>query len=291
MWRVMLAERVRSKAGLLSKALLLAVLLGAQYLFPGFVDSLGLPTKLLTIFLYYVGISAAFSLARILVIKQYLARNGLPAHHVDNFTLAIKRLSTAVSHFVFFFVLLWLLRIPVSQFFTSISIFLAAIILMTRDYIIGFFNGLSLLFTDRFSVNDYIKVGEYKGRIRDVRFQSIELLTDEGDVVYVPTSALLSKEVANFSKRDSKTVSADFMVPVLKPKQLERLEARVSDAVSEQFGERLSRKGVSLQVTKVEKDTVTVHVQVHVTDYSFEREQAIRRLLAQTLLKFRSTIK
>lgn len=281
-WRVVFAERVRSRAGLLTKALLLAALLAAQYVFGGFVERLGLPTKLLTIFLYYVGLSAAFSFVRVLVIKQYLARNGLSANHVDNFTLAIKRLSTATMHFVFFFVLLWLLQIPIAQFFTSISIFLAALVLMTRDYIVGFFNGLSLLFTDRFSVDDYIKVGDYKGRIRDVRFQSIELLTDQGDVVYVPTSALLTKEVANFSKNKTKTVSEEVMLPVLSNKRLEKLAGAIRSSLKE-LG--VPEDSVAVRVAKLDKETVTVRVEVRVREYRFEREQAIReRVYEQALL-------
>lgn len=290
-WRVVLAERVRSKRGLAIKVILLAAIIGLQTYFPATLAFLSLPTKLLTIFVYYVGLSLGFSLVRLVVIKQYLSRNSLPAHHVDNFTLAIKRLSTVTLHFVFFFVLLWLLNIPITQFFTSISIFLAAIILMTRDYIVGFFNGLSLLFTDRFSVNDYIKIGEYKGRIRDVRFQSIELLTDDGDVVYVPTSALLTKEVANFSKRDTKTISSEFTLPVLTPTKLEKLESSLRKTVEDNFGNRLTKKGVHLQVSKVEKDTLVIRVEVHVTNYSYQHEQEVRRLLAEELLKFRSKLK
>jgi small-conductance mechanosensitive channel len=281
-WKVAFAERIRSKLSLIFKTILVIAILAIYQYMPHLLDYLPVSTTLLTIIIHYFAITTGFSVLRVIVIRRYLSRNNLPPDHIDNFTLALKRLSSITAHIVFFFVLLSLLGIAIGQFFTSISIFAAAIVLLSREYIINFFNGLVMLFTDRFSINDYVKVGEYKGRIRDVTFQSVELLTASGEVVYVPNSLMLQKEVANLSKSKNKVISEEYIVGIVTHKQFVDLEKQTQQA----FADKNLKPVISM--VKVDKDSCTVRVEIPVKQYNFALEQEARKILIQVILAFRN---
>ncbi|MFT4250223.1 MAG: mechanosensitive ion channel family protein [Candidatus Woesearchaeota archaeon] len=281
----LLASLSRSRGIVLLKVVFLTAFVG-WYVFqrPSFVLFLQQAT-VIPLLIAYFSLTFFFSLVRIGVVKSYLTRRGLSSDHVDNFTLGMRRLASATAHFIFVFVLLHLLGIRLGQLFTSISIFVVGIVLLTREYILNFVNGAVVLFTDKYRINDFIKVGDIKGRIVDVSFQSIELITEAGEVVYVPNSVLVSKEVFNLSKRKVKSFSEEVVFLLVDEKKLAVIEKKVSEAL-QSFSEHVVSSRVF--VSKVDKETCTVTVSVRVKKYSFELEQRIRKAIIGVALAIRS---
>lgn len=272
------------RTGLIPKAALLAVIFVLHTYFSEFVNTY-VSATIVTIVLSYVGLSVAVSLVRYLVLRSYLKRNEFSSSHVDNFTTVLKRLSTVIIHVAFVFVLFGLLGIQIRELLTSISLFAVALTLIFKEYITNFISGTAVLFSNRYSVNDYIKVGEHKGRIRDVSFQSVELVTDSGEVVYIPNTVLVTKEVANLSKSDQKTVSEEHAIELPSAKLFSSFEEQLQKSVRKQFP--TYAQSVSMQLVKAEKDVATVRVSVQVMKYSYQLEQEIRKHIASEVLAFR----
>lgn len=281
----MLASFSRSRIIILLKVVLLSAVFG-WYVFErsSFVLFIQQATVVPVLIAYFV-LTFSFSLIRVIVVKSYLARRNLAADHVDNFTLGMRRLTSASAHIIFVFILMHLLGIRIGQFFTSISIFAVGIVLLTREYILNFINGASILFSDKYRIHDYIKVGDIKGRITNVTFQSIELITEAGEVVYIPNSVLVSKEVFNLSKRKIKSFSEELVFLMVNEKKLSVIEKAVSKSL-EEFAEFVVSSRIF--VSKVEKETCTVTVSVRVKKYSFELEQKIRKAIIGAALSVRA---
>ncbi len=284
-WRVVFAERIRSRAGILGKLTLLVALFFIDYY--GIASHLPLSGQLLTLGLYYVGISILGSWIRILLLNQYLRRNNLLATHVDNFTIGIKRIVSIIVHLVFLGVFFSMLGIQITQFFTSISLFAVALTLIFKEYITNFLSGANVLLGTRFSINDYIKVGDVKGRITDINFSSIELLTESGDVAYIPNMVLLGKEVTNFSKKKQKVIVEEYVFKTLHEKQFISLEKKIQDIIQKEVS---SAKAVSLSIQKIEKDSITIKISVTLTPYRFETEQTVKRIVASHVLACKNKI-
>ena len=272
------------RTGLVPKALLLLTIFVLHTYFSEFVHEY-VSATVVTIVLSYVGISVAVSLVRYLVLRSYLVRNGLSASHVDNFTTVLRRVSTATVHVVFVFVLFGILGIQLRELLTSISLFAVALTLIFKEYITNFISGAAVLFSNRYRVNDYIKVGEYKGRIRDVSFQSVELITDSGEVVYIPNTTIITKEVANLSKLKEKTISEEHAIELPSPEEFLVFEEALRKSVTKEFSDRI--KSVSLSLVKAEKDVATVKVSVRIQKYRYELEQEVRKHVATQVLLYR----
>lgn len=273
------------RTGLLPKLLVLIAVFVLHTYFSEFVNTY-VSATIVTIILSYVGLSVAVSLVRYLVLRSYLKRNEFSSSHIDNFTTVLKRLSTVTIHVAFIFVLFGILGIQVRELLTSISLFAVALTIIFKEYITNFISGTAVLFSNRYSVNDYIKVGDHKGRIRDVSFQSVELVTDSGEVVYIPNSVLVTKEVANLSKSKQKTVTEEHAIELPSPKVFSSFEEQLQKSVHKQFPKHA--QSVSLQLVKAEKDVATIRVSVHVSKYNYQLEQDIRKHFASEILLYRS---
>ncbi len=272
------------RTGVVIKAFLLVVCFVLYQLFRDYVH-VYISATVATLILTYIGLSALVSAVRFVILRSYLLRNDFSVTHVDNFTTVLRRVSTATIHIAFVFVLFAVLGIELRELLTSISLFAVALTLIFKEYITNFLSGTSVLFSNRYRVNDYVKVGEYKGRIRDVSFQSVELVTDSGEVVYIPNSVLLQKEVANLSKLKEKTVFEEHEIELPTAKQFDALEQELKESLLKAFPERVER--VSLSLVKAEKDTASVKVSVRVKKYSYELEQAVHKHLAKQVLGYR----
>jgi small-conductance mechanosensitive channel len=273
-----------SRVGVVPKALLLVVLYALYVSFADYVH-VYVSATVATIVLFYVGISVAVSLVRYFVLRSYLLRNGFAKDHVDNFTTVLRRLSTATVHVVFVFVLFSVLGIQVRELLTSISLFAVALTLIFKEYITNFISGAAVLFSNRYRVNDYVKVGEYKGRIRDVSFQSVELVTESGEVVYIPNTVLVTKEVANLSKLKEKVIVEEHAIELPDPKEFLAFEEQLQASISKEFSGAV--ENISLSLVKAEKDVAAVKISVRIKKYRYELEQAIRKHVASEVLAYR----
>ncbi|MFT4311095.1 MAG: mechanosensitive ion channel family protein [Candidatus Woesearchaeota archaeon] len=233
----------------------------------------------------YLIISLVFSYLRSVIIKFYLLKHNLKSNHYDNFIVGIKRLSFFFNHFIFALVFVNIIGIRILEVLTALSLVAVAFVLIFKDYIANFLNGIIIMFSKNLKLDEYVKIGEYKGRIKDVSFISVELHTEAGEIVYIPNTNVISKEFTNFSKKKTKTFKCEFTAPKLSKKELNEIEKKLTNAISKKS---ISKKVSSsnLGIEKISKDSFELSYNITTTNYRFEVEKEIRKIINIEIIEF-----
>lgn len=277
----------RASLGIYVRAIGLAVLL---YVSNRYIDLI-LKIEFLPAVIYlatvYLSLNLFFTLTSLFIIYIYKKKNRLPERRVDNFTLGVKRLSSFIFFLIFIFVFIDVAIIDISKLFTSISIMIAAIGLLFRDYISNFVNGVNIMFSGRFQLREYVKIGDHKGKIRDLTFTHVKLVTDLKDVVYVPNNLVLSKEVVNYSKSQIKNIAVPIVVDKNRFGDYKELRKHIINEAYKKFGAVIANKdNIKVNVESFEKDSVKWTVGYTVVLYDFELERNIRNFTIDTVVEF-----
>lgn len=280
--RILVAEQFRQFFALPFKAVLLILVVLFQA--SGWVTHWSWLSTAAAIAFWYLVINIVINVSRVVAVRTYLRRKQLPAKHKDNFTTGLKRVSTLLSHVAFFFVLLHLLGIEITQFFTSISLVAVALVLIFREYLANFLSGIVTLFSDDIMLGDHIEVGGFKGRVVDITLLQVQLQTDAGDIIYIPNTTVAAKEVINYSKREQKTVTAEYTIPPSVLTHNARVEKKIRNELRKQFPDVVNHDAVRVQTDKVDKDAVLFSVKIPFTTYSRERERDAKQVVAQIVV-------
>lgn len=281
-WRILIAEQFRQFFAIPFKVVFLAFIVFFQA--SSWITHTPWMGTVAAIVFWYLIINIVVNVTRVIMVRYYLRRKQLPSGHKDNFTTGLKRLSTLLSHVVFFFVLLYLLGIQITQFFTSISLVAVALVLLFREYLANFISGIVALFTDDIQLGDYIEVSGFKGKVVDITLLHVELQTDAGDITYIPNATVSAKEVTNFSKRDNKVVTAEFTIPKSVLKHKDKIEGDVRSRLQEVFGDVVSHDKVRFLSEKVDKDSVLFSVKIPFSRYTRDRDRDAKQVVATVVI-------
>ena len=267
-----------------AKLLLLVVLVGLEWFVDGWLSVLGLPGQLVTLVLYYVGITFAFNLAQSLLMSYYLRRHSLGVEYRDSFTIVLRRVSSLLAHVVFFVVALYVLGVNLSQFVTALSLFAVALVILFTEHLGKLINGLIIMFSKEFRVDDFIRVGELEGRIRDIGFLHVELHTLTGDVVYVPNSVLLNKETLNYSKKRTRSVQSQLFVAATSYESVEELVSSLRDSLFASFSD-VDEDSFFYTLESVGVGEALLVLEFRISSSSWRRELEIQRFLVLEAVK------
>ena len=246
----------------------------------------GMLPGILEIFFFYIVILLFASLFSSVIITGYKRKNKLPFDYADTATMGVKRLSFLLGNIAFVFVFLYLIGVEIKSFLTTISIFSVAFVLIFKEYIANIINGMILMFSRNLKLKEYIKVGEYKGRVNDITFLNVEMRTDDGDVVYIPNSILLSKELTNFSKSTIKRIRYEFKTPLSYAGKIEELLTFISFGLCREFEVYINPENVVLKVQSLSNEDISLLLEITTTKYNFKIEEQIKRVASLLILKF-----
>jgi small-conductance mechanosensitive channel len=236
----------------------------------------------------YLTLVIVFDTAALAINFLYRKKNGRSDQHADSFTLGIKRLSSALVVFIFVLFVIDVF-VPLKTFIGSLTIAMALIGLALRDFITNFVNGLNIMFSSPFQLGEYIKVGDLKGKIKDMTFTHVHLQTEAQNMVFVPNNVMLSKEIVNFSKNKVKKVLVRVVVEKMYYPQYEELQSYIPKRVAEQFPDSVAiADDIVIRVDSIEKDSIVWLVEYQVSRYSFELETALRDYTAELVVAFSS---
>lgn len=241
--------------------------------------------NLLPTLLYYLAGNLLVSLGRISLVNLYLKRKQRESDFKDNYILGINRLASILSVFVIFFALLYYFEMEPREFLTSISIVAAAIAITFREYIVNSINGIIWMFSNQFSLKDYIKVGDYEGRIMDINLMNVVLLNDEDEIVYVPNSLMASSSVVNSSKKDFKKLSFDFEMLPESLGDVDHFEDYLVESLKGQFKD-INLENFSLKVDMIKKDAVALKLRITVDRKQKNLERPVRRFINKSILSY-----
>src|SRR5690554_3380452 len=113
------------------------------------------------------------------------------------------------------------------EFLTSITLVAMAIALLFRDYITNMISGLLIMFSDRFTVGDYIKISNDQGQIVDITLSNIVLNNEDDDLVMIPNNTAFTENIINQTIANTRKMVIDFNLPLASAHKRDELEQRL----------------------------------------------------------------
>jgi small-conductance mechanosensitive channel len=276
-----LVTRQRKVLFILKIIFLVAIVFGRYY------EILGtyLPIELWQVLTVYLVTSIILNLVRFFAITAYRRRSQLPVGERDNFVLGFDSLVALVVFAVTAVSLFSIFNVALQTFLTSISLFAVALVLIFRDYISNFLDSFRLMFSTDFQIGDYIKVSEFtKGFITDISFRATKLKTDNGDVLYIPNTKLITSEVVNYSKTKFKRIVVPFTVPTSSIPDVTVFEENLKTNLQKALPDLVVEKKMYLKITDIHDWQTVFSFEVSVDQYNFSIEERVSKVVYQLVL-------
>ena len=175
--------------------------------------------------------------------------------------------------------------IDIQTLLTSISIFAAAIAIITKDFIFDFLIGLYLSFSKDFEIGDYVKIGIIKGHIIEINMQKVRFQNDDDDVVIIPNSKIYMNEIINYTKRDIRLTSIDFQMDINVVESIELLEEELIKILGE-FQDLIEAQSYNLKVIEMKKDYIDFKFQYKIKALDSEMQRKIRKQTIRAVFSY-----
>jgi len=157
--------------------------------------------------------------------------------------------------------------------------------LIFRDYISNFLDSFRLMFSTDFQIGDYIKVSEFtKGFVTDISFRATKLKTDNGDILYIPNTKLITSEVVNFSKTKFKRIAVPFTVPTSSVINVTAFEEGLKRGLQKAIPDLVKEEKMYLKITNINDWQTVFSFEVSVDHYNFSIEERVAKLVYQLVL-------
>ena len=180
--------------------------------------------------------------------------------------------------------LLLILGFDLFTFFTSLSIFAAALAVLSKDYISNVVSGTLIAFSDEINIGDTVLIGGKKGKVTDITLSKFILLNDDDDYVILPNSTVFSNEIINYTRREIRKTSIDFEIDIKHMKKVEELETELIATLSE-FHHLIRPDSYRLKIVEIRKDYVSLKFQYILDKPDRELERDIRRATIRKVLQ------
>jgi len=231
----------------------------------------------------FLGPSITISFLRQIVIYWYIKKHRFKPNIKDNFILGINRIISILNTVFGVIALMILMGIDPKEFLTSITIVAAAIAVTFKDYITNMINGLIIMFSDRLSLGDHIKVHDSEGKILDITLINVILQNEDNDMVIIPNSVVFSSVIINQSKQNIKKLTIEFELSLQLGYTPGYLETYLSEVV-ESYHAYVVSGGLTIKTLAINKDIARFKVQVLLNNYDKLKEREIRRALNTAVL-------
>lgn len=205
----------------------------------------------------------------------YRRRNNIKGK--DNFTIGINTIYYIFLSIIVVLLIMVLLRVNVKEFFTSISILAAAIAIVSKDYISNAINGMILMFNNQLSINDHIQIGEHRGKIVHISLLNVQLVNEEDDIIFIPNTTVLSHDIINFSKGESRKASMEFTIAAQTMESIDILEQHLNKALS--VDENIEQDTFKLKILHVRFNKARVRAEVNLKIRDRKSERRFKRTL------------
>lgn len=219
---------------------------------------------------------AIVDVARNIISILYSKRRGLPDGYMNNFHYGIINICRVIIGIGFIFTILRFLGIDIHNLLTSLSIVAAAIAIISREYIGDFLIGIYLSFSKDLEIDDYVKIGEQKGKIIEIQMLKTKLLNDDDDIVLLPNSKIYNNEIINYTRRDIRQMSVEFEMYIHLVTNLEQLESELTQALID-FHEYIEPNSYNLKIVHMAKDSMDLKFQYTLRKLDREMIRQIRK--------------
>ncbi|MRX46342.1 mechanosensitive ion channel family protein [Pedobacter puniceum] len=239
--------------------------------------------------LIVTGASFSISVVRLIIIYWYIRKNNLKANIKDNFILGINRIVSVLNTVFLIIAIMVFMGIDPIKFLTSITIVAAAIALIFKEYVTNMINGLIIMFSDRLSLGDHIKVLDQEGKILDITLINIIIQNEDNDMVLIPNSVIFTSLIVNQSKQNIKKLTVEFELDVNLNQTPASLEAHLENIIKP-YEDYTMKDGFSVKTLEIRKDYTKFKVQVLLNYHDRAKEKEIRRKLNTAVLELRGGV-
>ncbi|TAF64414.1 MAG: mechanosensitive ion channel protein MscS [Cytophagales bacterium] len=241
-------------------------------------------TFYLNAILFYVIGSLSIYFTKTTILLLYIRKNKITTLH-NNFVIGVNQIFALGEGLAVFFAILLLFGINAVEFFTSISIFAAALALLFKDYISNMINGMIMMFANEISIGDYVRIGLHKGRIMDITLRNIHIATDDDEVLFLPNNVVFTNEIVNYSRKIGTKESVEFEMDYAYLDDIRTLEEYLSNALQE-YEQYLDKDSFNLKTAELRKDYALLKFQFNLVTPDLDVELKIRRIVARKVVSF-----
>lgn len=222
--------------------------------------------------IYLVLLDAVRRVARLWYGRKYRHLRG----EKTNFDYGINNIAKVLAFLGGGVYLFQLFGVDIRTLLTSVSIVAAAIAIITKEYINDFLVGLYFSFSRNFEINDYVKVGEHKGKITELQILKLRLLNDDDDSVLIPNTKVYNSEIINYTRRDIRLMSIDFELNINSVQTIELLEEELMRSLTD-FMEFIEEGSFNLRIVEIKKDLVQLKFQYSLKKFDRDTQRLIRK--------------
>lgn len=229
------------------------------------------------------------SFTRITLVRLY-ARRRRSEQDRGNFLLGINQIANILGFMFLFFSVLMLLNIDIRELFTSLSIIAAAIAVLSKDYISNMINGMIIMFSDQYSLNDYLKIGNHRGRLINISLINIQIKNDNDDVVSIPNTTFFNSDVVNYTRKNIYEGNIEFEVKYPHIQGLASLQQAIEQDLGE-LREHLVEGSLEIKPVEVKQDSTVVNFQYLFHDHQRDRslEIEVRKRVLSSVVRYVSS--
>ena len=177
-----------------------------------------------------------------------------------------------------------LLGLDPTEIFTSLSIVAAAFAILSKDFFSDIISGIAISFSKEVSIDDYVKIGDYRGKIIDIGIAKIALLNEDDDIVFMANTTVFKSDVINYTKKQIKKTSIDFEVPTNSITTIEELEEQLMQSLSE-YHHLIEPNSYNIRVVHIKKDFLVQKFQYSLIQFSREMERQIKRKAVRYIVR------
>ncbi|MFP5079818.1 mechanosensitive ion channel family protein [Pedobacter sp. JCM 36344] len=240
--------------------------------------------------LVFLGASLVVSTLRLTIIYWYIRKHNFKSNIKDNFILGINRIVSILNTVFIVIAFITLFKVDPKDFIFSVSIVAAAIAVTFKEYITNMINGLIIMFSDRLSLGDHIRIGNNEGKILDITLINMILQNEDSDMVIVPNSIAFSSVIINQSKQNTKKLSIDFDMALENGYTPEYLENYLNKVI-DNYSANVVPGGLTVKTLEINKDVVIFKAMVLLKFYDKLKEREIRRAINTALIRLSATLK
>lgn len=216
------------------------------------------------------------------IVEYYLHQRDYPS---ANITLGLRNIYYIFVAFALLMLALGLVGIDYKTLFTSLSIVAAAIAIVTKEFIAEIVCGIVMSFSKRILINDYVKIGDMKGKILDMGLHKITFLNEDDDIIFIPNSTVYNSEIINYTQSDQRRINIDFQLVIAQVDNFEQLEQEIREVLSE-FSEQMEPSSFVLKITNLTKDVVDLKLLFTAKASESEHIRDLRRRATRRMLNF-----
>ena len=216
------------------------------------------------------------NIATALLIMAYRLRKKIAYKYTDNVINGINNIYYIILGFGIILMIFGFWGVNFKEFLTSISIFAAALAIISKDYISTLINGIIISFSKELNIDDYVKIGEQKGKIIDINLSKVILQNDDDDILYLPNDKVYQSEIINYTKRDIKKISIEFELALTNHSTIEELEASLVESLKD-FHDKIIPDSYNIKIVNVFHDYLVLKFQYVLLEVNRDVERQIRR--------------